>query len=337
MAWSAPRLGQRLRRAWSTSPSCGNPLVTSGGPFCGRKCGDGVVQVGEQCDDGNKTNGDGCDNTCQSEGKLSCKAILATNPSASSGLYYIDPDGTGPIAPYATYCDMFTDGGGWTLVAHANNGVLAGKLTGDSRVGAAVARYFGQQELGGTGQDRDGNRLQLGDRGAKQRFGRRLRLRHQTSVGWRHYLGWHGRRRRPFDLYASAFRKRGGHLPQGHLRTARHDVHAKRRLGHLFRQRLRRCSQRGAEQFLRLGCRSAALQGVLLEAHRRPHAAARAGSTRRAAQAISPCRKRPPFGLGSCEPANNCLCSVTVQLQGQLTAMLACAALGLRHTSWAVG
>lgn len=34
-----------------------------------------------------------------------------------SGVYTIDPDGTGPLAPISAYCDMTTDDGGWMLMA----------------------------------------------------------------------------------------------------------------------------------------------------------------------------------------------------------------------------
>jgi large repetitive protein len=52
----------------------------------------------------------GTSTTCYA---LSCDEVLADNPSATSGAYYLDPEGLGV---YLNYCDMDDDGGGWTLL-----------------------------------------------------------------------------------------------------------------------------------------------------------------------------------------------------------------------------
>ena len=49
---------------------------------------------------------------------VNCQEILDLNPSATDGVYTIDPDGDGLLLRDA-YCDMSTDGGGWTKLGSA--------------------------------------------------------------------------------------------------------------------------------------------------------------------------------------------------------------------------
>jgi hypothetical protein len=50
--------------------------------------------------------------------KINCKKILNSLGSADSGIYKINPSGQKQID---IYCDMETDGGGWTFVGHIDN------------------------------------------------------------------------------------------------------------------------------------------------------------------------------------------------------------------------
>ncbi|MEY3012679.1 MAG: hypothetical protein RIT45_1414 [Pseudomonadota bacterium] len=52
----------------------------------------------------------------------SCKDILAQDPGAKSGVYWLDPDGAGPGGKSPVYCEHKAEGGGWVLVMQLQPG-----------------------------------------------------------------------------------------------------------------------------------------------------------------------------------------------------------------------
>jgi cysteine-rich repeat protein len=84
------------------------------GPTCAEPtCGDKIVAGDEECEDGNLQDGDGCNASCLIENRT-CKRLLDLNPILESGTYTIDIDGPGGELAFEVFCDMETDGGGWT-------------------------------------------------------------------------------------------------------------------------------------------------------------------------------------------------------------------------------
>ncbi|OQB07627.1 MAG: hypothetical protein BWY21_01592 [Parcubacteria group bacterium ADurb.Bin216] len=88
----------------------------------------------------------------------SCNTIKTNTGSITSGIYTIDPDGDGSDAPFQVYCDMITDGGGWTLVASGWNASYSssipsaiasrGQFIGYWPVSFTKMRYYGARDAG---------------------------------------------------------------------------------------------------------------------------------------------------------------------------------------------
>src|SRR5690606_19789335 len=80
----------------------------------GPHCGDGIINGEEDCDDKNADPSDGCLAGCVEA--RSCLHIKQAVPDAPTGLYRLWPEALGGSISVMVWCDMDSDGGGYTFL-----------------------------------------------------------------------------------------------------------------------------------------------------------------------------------------------------------------------------
>jgi cysteine-rich repeat protein len=134
-------------------------------------CGDGFIRVGlEACDPGIGALQGLCDERCalvgntligdgasQENPSSSCALIRTLHGVTDDGLYWLDIDGSAETAATRVFCDMTTQGGGWTKAVALRRGDALWDAwitrSGDSAAGVLYALPFRDFSLDGVGED----------------------------------------------------------------------------------------------------------------------------------------------------------------------------------------